>query len=94
MRVNIRFNTDYPTKSNYKWRVLYEGKQELVDEIIIKVPCFTTSDFVEGVGLKHHISVDVDGFVIEEKHNSNNEYNPINPEQHSSVEKKRTAILI
>lgn len=60
MRVNIRFNTDYPTKSKYAWRVLFDGKQELVNEVRFEIPSFTTSEFIEGLGMKYHLSADAE----------------------------------
>lgn len=66
MRVNVRFNTDYPSKSKFAWRVIHEGKETLVNEVRIEVPCFTTSEFIEGLGMKYHISADANGVIFEE----------------------------
>lgn len=58
MRVNVRFNTDYPTKSQFAWRVISEGKETLVNDVRFEIPCFTTSEFIEGLGVKYHVSAD------------------------------------
>jgi hypothetical protein len=44
MDVKIRYNTDFPTKSPYKWRILIDGVQHLVDAIEINCKCNTTTD--------------------------------------------------
>lgn len=58
--IQIRFNTNYPDKSDRKWRLLIDGQQDLVDDILILVPSRTSSEFVKGDDgqpvLKHHIS--------------------------------------
>lgn len=58
MRVNVRFNTDYPTKSQFAWRVISEGKETLVNDVRFEIPCFTTAEFIEGLGMKYHLSAD------------------------------------
>jgi hypothetical protein len=56
MEVRIRFNTDYHAITNTKkWRLIIDGDEKLVDEIQIIGKCFTSSDMIEQVGLKHHI---------------------------------------
>lgn len=56
----IRFNTNYPAKSKLKWRLLWEEKQYLVDEIELYIPSFTSEDEVVGddgnMVKKFHIS--------------------------------------
>ena len=58
--VKIRFNTNYGKTNNLKWRILVDGKEQLVDEIKINCPCYTSQDIVKGDdGLdvqKFHIS--------------------------------------
>lgn len=58
--IRIRYNTNYPLKSDKKWRLLINGEQILVDEINIFVPCHTTTDIVLGDDgkdvQKYHIS--------------------------------------
>lgn len=58
MKVDIRFNTNFPSKSNYEWRLLEEGKETLVNVIKCNVPTYTTSTFIEGHGMKWHMSSD------------------------------------
>jgi hypothetical protein len=58
MKIDIRFNTNYPAKSNFEWRVLEEGKETLVNFIRCNVPTYTTSTFIEGHGMKWHMSAD------------------------------------
>ncbi len=55
-KVDIRFNTNFPTKSQYEWRVLIDGQETLVNNVIINTPCYTTSSFIEGHGMKWHIT--------------------------------------
>jgi hypothetical protein len=56
-KVDVRFNTNYPVKSQYQWRVLIDGEENLVNNVRIDVPCHSTSSFIEGHGLKWHISM-------------------------------------
>lgn len=58
LRVDVRFNTNYPKKSRYQWRVIVNGNENLVNDVRFEIPCYTTSEFIEGQGLKHHISAD------------------------------------
>lgn len=55
-QVHIRFNTNFPNKSQFEWRLIIDGKQELVNAIRIETPCYTTSEFIEGEGMKYHIT--------------------------------------
>ena len=55
-KIDIRFNTNFPTKSHYEWRVLVNGEEFLVNNVRIETPCFTTSTFIEGHGMKWHLS--------------------------------------
>ena len=57
-KIDIRFNTNFPSKSQFEWRVLVNGQVTLVNNVKIEVPCFTTSTFIEGHGLKWHISTE------------------------------------
>lgn len=56
MIVDIRFNTNYPNKSKFEWRVLVDGVETLVNTIRCEVPTWTTSTFIEGHGMKWHMS--------------------------------------
>jgi hypothetical protein len=57
-KVDIRFNTNFPSKSKYEWRVLIDGVETLVNNVIIDTLCYTTSTFIEGQGMKWHLSAD------------------------------------
>ena len=65
MRVNVRFNTDYPSKSQFAWRVISDGKETLVNDVRFEIPCFTTAEFIEGLGMKYHLSADADNVEIQ-----------------------------
>lgn len=54
--IDIRFNTNYPSRSNYEWRVLVNGEENLVNTVRCEVPTFTSSTFIEGHGMKWHMS--------------------------------------
>ena len=59
MDVKIRFNTNYPAKSEYKWRIIVDGIEHLVDEIEIKCKSYTTGDVMQIDGqdvMKWHIT--------------------------------------
>jgi len=62
--INIRNNTNYPDKSQYQWRVLVNGFEHLVNSVRIETPTYTTSDFIEGHGLKHHITTQGNFFEV------------------------------
>jgi hypothetical protein len=66
--VEIRFNTKFPEgKSKYEWRVLVDGKENLVNEIRIDCPSYTSERFIEGEGVKYHISANADSVEILEQ---------------------------
>ena len=56
MIVDMRFNTNFPQKSQFEWRVLVDGKENLVNIVRCQVPTYTTSTFIEGQGMKWHMS--------------------------------------
>lgn len=58
MIVDIRFNTNFPQRSQFEWRVLVDGKESLVNIVRCEVPTYTTSTFIEGQGMKWHMSAD------------------------------------
>ena len=58
MNVKIRYNTTFPEKSQFEWRLLIDGVENLVNEVRIEVPCWTTSEFIEGHGQKYHLTAD------------------------------------
>jgi len=55
-KIDIRFNTRYPLESNLEWRLLIDGLETLVNEIRCETPTYTTSTFIEGHGMKWHMS--------------------------------------
>lgn len=57
-KVDIRFNTNYPSKSQYEWRVLINGVETLVNNVRIETPSYTTATFIEGHGMKWHLSTE------------------------------------
>jgi len=61
MKVQLRFNTNFPKTSDKKWRVLINDVQHLVDEIDVDRPCYTSEDIVKGDDgndvVKYHISI-------------------------------------
>lgn len=57
-KVDIRFNTNYPSKSQYEWRVLINGVETLVNNVRIQTPSYTTATFIEGHGMKWHLSTE------------------------------------
>jgi len=45
MKIQLRFNTPYPERSIYKWRLLKDGVEiALVDDVQFDVPTYTTED--------------------------------------------------
>jgi hypothetical protein len=69
-KIDLRFNTNYPQKSQYEWRLLIDGKENLVNSVRIETPCYTTASFIEGHGMKWHLSTeanDVDINIIASK---------------------------
>jgi hypothetical protein len=70
MEILVRFNNNFNSlakkgsKESLKWRMLINGVEHLVDEVEINCPCKTETSYVEMVGVKHHIKVEVDSFEI------------------------------
>lgn len=54
--VDIRFNTNYPSKSLFEWRVLIDGEETLVNDLRCEVPTYSSTTFIEGHGMKWHMS--------------------------------------
>jgi hypothetical protein len=48
MQALIRYNTNYPARSDKKWRVLIGDVQHLVDEVEILCKSYTSEDTVIG----------------------------------------------
>lgn len=51
----IRYNT-VSKSDNDRWRLLADGNETLVSDIVIDAQTKTTKDFIEGVGDKYHIT--------------------------------------
>jgi len=66
MKVQIQFNTNFPSKSNYEWRLLIDGVENLVNEVRLDVSSWTTTDFIEGIGQKWHLTADCEGVIFGE----------------------------
>ena len=79
-RILIRFNTKWKEDRNHRqWRVLIEGKERLVHEVIIGVPCMTLEEEINGeqkfhflcFGFVRFVNCDIDwtetAFIGEEK---------------------------
>lgn len=71
--IDIRFNTNFPEKSQYEWRIIYvsdapfgdKDAEVLVNEFQIhSLPCYSHSRFIEGEGMKHHVRVDANDVQI------------------------------
>lgn len=60
LHIKIRFNTNFPERSDKKWRVLVDDVQHLVDEIEVNSKLFSSEDLVKGDDgsevLKYHVS--------------------------------------
>ena len=46
MQVKIRFNTNYPKRSDKKWRVIVEGFEHLTDDVQVLCESYTSEDTV------------------------------------------------
>ena len=51
----IRYNTHSTNDSN-RWRLLCDGQEILVANIVINSQTYTTKDYIEGVGEKWHVT--------------------------------------
>ncbi len=59
LSVKIRCNTNFPEKSDKKWRLLVGETEHLVDDVEAKCKTFTTTDVVTVNGesvTKYHMS--------------------------------------
>lgn len=63
--IDVRFNTNFPEKSKYEWRLIIDGEETLVNNIRVDSPMFTTSTFIEGVGMKWHMTTHAEEVVID-----------------------------
>jgi hypothetical protein len=50
--VKIRYNTGYPAESRYKWRMIVDDVEHLVDSVEINCKSFTSQDIVVVDGVK------------------------------------------
>lgn len=63
MTVDIRFNTNYPERSKFEWRILINGEETLVNKLRCNVPTYSTSTFIEGHGMKWHLSAEANDVI-------------------------------
>lgn len=64
----IRFNTEH-NGSELKWRVIIDGEEQLVKNIIINCPCKTTEDSVlvkDLLVIKYHITCESDNWQLDD----------------------------
>lgn len=54
--IDIRFNTNFPQKSQFEWRLIIDGEENLVNSVRVETPTYTSSKFIEGHGMKWHLS--------------------------------------
>lgn len=55
--IEIRFNTKFiDGKSKYEWKLIVDGVEHLVNDIIVNCSTRTSSRFIEGEGTKYHLS--------------------------------------
>lgn len=70
MKVQIRYNTNFPKTSTKKWRVIIDNIQHLVDDVRIETPTWTSEDVVTGDDgnpiVKYHISTECSDCVFQE----------------------------
>ena len=63
--IQIRFNHN-DIDGTRKWRVIMDGLEFHVSEIVLSIPCKTESELYEDlVGYKHHIVADSDSVVFD-----------------------------
>lgn len=63
--IQIRFNHN-DIDGTRKWRVILDGLEFHVSEIVLSIPCRTESEFHEDLGgYKHHIVADSDSVVFD-----------------------------
>ena len=63
--IQIRFNHN-DVDGTRKWRVIMDGLEFHVSEIMLSIPCRTESEFSEDMGgYKHHIVADANEVVFE-----------------------------
>ena len=63
--IQIRFNFN-DIDGTRKWRIILDGLEFYVSEIILSVPCRTESEFYEDLGgYKHHIITEAKEVVFE-----------------------------
>ena len=65
MIIDIRFNTNYPIKSKYEWRLIVDGVEQLVNNVRIDSPTYTTSTFIEGLGMKWHMTTIAEELIVD-----------------------------
>ena len=55
-KIQIRYNTHATEENDLRWRIIINGEDFLADSIEIRCPCRTTQDWIEGIGMKWHIT--------------------------------------
>jgi hypothetical protein len=60
VKIKIRFNTEKEKvdKTLRPWRVIMNGEEHLADQVIVKVPSWTSMDEIAPGLIKWHISCD------------------------------------
>ena len=56
-KFSIRFNT-VSTSDVDRWRLIEDGKELLVSDVIVETPMYTTHDYIEGIGDKWHVTTE------------------------------------
>lgn len=70
-KVDIRFNTNFPIKSQFQWRVLIDGEETLVNNVRCEVSTYTSETFIEGHGMKWHLSCEANEVIIDNSRTNN-----------------------
>jgi len=55
--IKIRYNTNAKPDDTLHWRALINGVEHLASNVKILKECETTKDWIEGVGMKWHITI-------------------------------------
>lgn len=63
MEIRLRYNTN-DTNGENPWRLLIDGKENLVKEVRFEIPVSTTTDIIPEVGIKYHIGAEANSVEI------------------------------
>jgi hypothetical protein len=66
MEIRLRYNTN-DTNGKNPWRLLIDGKENLVKEVRFEIPVSTTTDIIPEVGIKYHIGAEANSVEINER---------------------------